>query len=109
MGHVPAWILRKGTVKEQSLPRPASYVSPGWALGLAVAKQRWRPELACSPWEEMSLNIWLLTRTIYKESGHTGLTGERGSYGPMSSCRQVPVHDRCSPGAAFLRVGKGVK
>ena len=44
MGLVPAWILRKGTVKEQSLPRPASYVSPGWALGLAVARQCWRPE-----------------------------------------------------------------
>lgn len=92
MGHVPAWILRKGTVEEQSLPRPASYGPWVWQWPSNTGGLSW----ACSPWEEMSLNIWLLTRTIYKASGHTGLTGERGSYGPMSSCRQVPVHGRCS-------------
>ena len=61
---------------------------------------------ACSPWEEMSLNMWRLTRTIYKKTGHPGLTGERHSYGPVSSRRQVPVHGRCSPRGG-LSEGRG--
>lgn len=64
---------------------------------------------ACSPWEEMSLNIWLLTRTIYKESGHTGLTGEGARMGLCQVAGKSRSTAGALPGAAFLRAGKGVK
>lgn len=63
MGLVPAWILRKGTIKEQSLPRPPSHVSSGQAPQPGSGQPNTGGlSTACSPWEEESLNIRLLTR-----------------------------------------------
>lgn len=43
---------------------------------------------ACSPWEEVSLNIWLLIREeLYTREVATWASGKRGSSGPVESHR----------------------
>jgi len=62
MGLVPAWILRKGTIKEQSLPRPLPRLLWVGSSAWRWSAQHQRPEHGLLSLEEESLNIQLLTR-----------------------------------------------
>lgn len=53
---------KKGTTKEQSLPRPLPQFPWVGSSAWQWSARHWRPEHSLFPQEEESLNIWLLTR-----------------------------------------------